>query len=417
MNAFFKHLKSSEYINISNTSSLYHDELKYFNYSATVDTSYFKKMGYVIGINNKIGGGFSLQTKELALMKCVGEVIERLCQSCYQKSNIIYSSYNRLIKENTIALDPTNYIFKEDVKNAKFGWVKGFDLIEDRSVYIPAQLTYNNFLTNNNEIMLTAPISTGAAAGFSHMDCLLNGICEVIERDVNMTTYLNKIAFSPLNLMSVNGVANSYLQKCIRYNLTPYIFRQINDLEVPCFLTILIDETQLGPAIVVGSKVAPDIDHAILGSIEEALMGRMWVRSQIRDNGFCNNFHINRKEIDTHERTYLFWSGQEVCKLEYLTKNKKILFAYEPKKIDKKQVLRSLIRSLSKKNMKAYYVDVTLEYFKETGIHVYKIIIPTMQALYLDQTKPIYNMNRIKKVSDFYKKKQFKIYNFPHFFP
>lgn len=146
---------------------------------------------------------------------------------------------------------------------------------------MPAQLVYVPYSYQHDEPLLRFPISTGAATGVSLDDALYRGICEVVERDAFMITYLNKIVSPQVNLFSIKDktiydIANIFK----RYKLELVILNLTTDLQIPVFAAVTLDRTGLGPAVSVGLKAGFNIKETIIGAIEESLMVRTWIRDK-----------------------------------------------------------------------------------------------------------------------------------------
>ena len=217
----------------------------------------------------KIAGG-SDPEPERALMKAIGEGVERHCLGIYRKKNSIVSSYAK-IKER--AVDPDLFITIPSVQkkepgfsqwqfdeNSIFQWDKCFSLLDKQSVFIPAQLIYVPYKYLPGEPIIQLPISTGAAAGRSLKEALYRGICEAVERDAFMITYLNKI--SP-PIIDLTFLKDNRIQKFLtifnRYNLELYVLDITTNIGLPTVFVVIIDKTGIGPAVSVGAKTSLDI--------------------------------------------------------------------------------------------------------------------------------------------------------------
>lgn len=133
--------------------------------------------------------------------------------------------------------------------------------------------------------MFYLPISTGAAGGGSLTAALTRGIFEIVERDSFVIAYLNKIRFPKVSLDSVKDEYVQFLLEMLkRYRLAIHVIDITNDLKIPCFLSIIVNKTGIGPAVSTGLKCHLDPIEAITGSIEEAFNVRTWTRQNYEDN-------------------------------------------------------------------------------------------------------------------------------------
>src|SRR5581483_5935627 len=202
---------------------------------------------------NLTASALSFFSAEIGLLKCLMEGLERFSLVTYKNTQIKRSSFTNLKK---YALDPMQFVNKASTKDLEFGWLHGIDFIEDRSCLLPAQTLHINYLQNHkDEAFLTSPVSTGAAAGFTHESTLLRALYEVIERDAFMCVYLNKNKPPQIDISRINNNnVQTIIRKAKRYRLELFVFDITNNLNIPTFLAVLIDKTGIGPAVSVGLK-------------------------------------------------------------------------------------------------------------------------------------------------------------------
>lgn len=398
---------------IKNTSSLFYDEPPFYLYSAFLNDQpqYFKKRDYQVKTNNIVCGGTSFNSMYEALLKCVGESVERLCLFCYPKKIVSFASHRDL---KQVALNPTFYKKNKSIEKTTIGWVRGYDLMENVHCLLPAQLVFLNYLLGKKEYNLTSRISTGAASGFNHESTLLRGIYEVIERDAFMNIYLNKITPPRINLKNFkNKTIENILKKLQRYRLKTIVFNITTNISIPTFLAIIIDQTGIGPAFSLGARSSLNIDKAVIESICEAFCGRVLSRSILTKKRDRNRVP---KIIKTQDDRAVFWSTpQRIKELSFLLNQSTAQSDIAIKKyFDDKEELKRTIEILNEKKCKVYYADITLPFLKKWDYKVYKVIIPYLQPLYLDEEEKELRRERLKEVSVFFGKKQFLINKIPH---
>lgn len=406
-------LSSRGLLNYIGSVHHFFDEPKLHQYSCQLQ--YPKMLSDGIYNREINAAGLSIDTKEESVLKCLGESIERLCLFCFKSKQLLPSRVQGF-DINGYDLDTHLNIAKHTLGGTKFKCVRGYELKDDRPCLIPAQLVYLNYhsraepwLSNDN------PISTGAAGGFTHEETLLRGILEIVERDAFMTMYLNKI---PVQKVSLGTITSPSVKKLIymygRYNLIVHVFNMSNNIIVPSYLTILEDHTGLGPPISLGMKADLDSDRAVLGSLEEAFLTRSWVRKKIIDKTLTKA-DLEDSSIKTLLDRAQFWlSKNKVAKINFLLKNK-------PSKYNKSTLLHSSLERLKSisnqlliKGHRVWYVDITLDMFKSAGYRVYKVIIPSLQPLYLNESSKQLRLKRLKEISLYFNQKKFSINDYPH---
>lgn len=384
------------------------DEPKFFSYAAPLNSSKGFSDGKPLILN---AGGFSFEDKELALLKCLGEAIERFSTLVFRKNLLTYSTFESLMEP---ALNPALFTNKLTTNNTKLGWVKGFSL--DQEPYlIPAQVIYLNYAGQFKEPRLTQFITTGAAGGFDHESTILRGVYEVIERDAFMLTYLLKIRVPCIKLSTLENSRIDYIiQKAKRYNLELRVFDITNDLQIPSFLSVLIDRTGLGPPVSLGLKSSLSPIDAVIGSMEESFHTRPWMKHELL-HGKRGDLKINPRDIKYLLERGLFWMSPKMLKhLDFLLNQPEKGFKLLQNEITPAKELRLVKNILEEKGFKVFYADITMKNFKKLGYLVYKVIIPELQPLFLNEGRREIRSKRVMDVSAYFGIEKAQINPVPH---
>lgn len=366
----------------------YNDEPQLFQYTAVIQKT---SVLCTEGENDNLAGGTAV-LKEKAIMKTLGEGIERYCLAIFQKKDLIKSSIRQL-RGNY--LDPVSVVnfsssqlknkalsdfkFHED---AELSWVKGYSMIQKKPIFVPAQLIYVPYHIYN-EPVIRLPITTGAACGTSLEEAIFRGICEIVERDSFMIFYLNKLFPTRLDLV---GSKNEFLitlsNNYKRYNLDLYVFDISTDLPLTSIMAIIVDRSGVGPAISVGLKCSTLSGVAIVGAIEEAQQIRSWIRDEMYKH---KEAIVKSDSLDLKERG-LYWSKLDRIKdLDFFLNSKNIIRVDEFIKTSDATAtdFDGLIQMLKHKKLEAVFVDVTRPEVKKKGFVIVKVIMPQLQPLYL----------------------------------
>ncbi|QLK26188.1 YcaO-like family protein [Natrinema zhouii] len=221
-----------------------------------------------------------------ALMKAVGEGLERYCAGVYRDSEFVRASENDL--EN--AVPPTALVRPDDAPAydaaAEHRWVPGEALETGEPVHLPAAAVQ----FPQPGASLVPAITTGLGLGSSTVDALVSGLTEVIERDATMLAWYS--TFEPLGL-SVETDAFATLERRARsegLSVTPLLVTQ--DIDVPVVAVAVHREPDAledgesispdddaWPAFAVGSAAGLDAAAAARSALEEALQNWMELRS------------------------------------------------------------------------------------------------------------------------------------------
>lgn len=354
-------------------------------------------------------GGADFFYKEKAVLRCLGEAVERTCLGYYREKDIVCASYKEL---ESSAVNPREFVsfsknqisdqaFKNCVfdENTKFGWVLGKSLINEKKLFVPAQLVYLSYRFRQNEPIIRRTNSTGAAAYTNRDEAIYRGICEAVERDAVMIYYLNKISPPIIDLASSEDEELIMVDKRFRRkNLELYVLDLKTDIDIPVFGTLLIDRAG-GPAVAFASKSDFDSKKAVLGSIDEAV--RIWCgkRRKMTENPDFSSIEARAHEIyDLTERGLLWAQAKMIKHIEFLTYGKKKSFELTNSTGTSSKRLNLALNYFRKNKIEVVSVDITAPAASKLGFFAFMTIIPKLQPLYLDERYRCWGGERLYNV-------------------
>lgn len=384
-----KFLKFKKVVKNFYRSLNFNDEPKLFQYACVM-----KSPSFIWGDNKgeDISSGIAID-EDRAKIKALGEAIERyclsLCSKDLKKASLKELDNRALDIKTVVNFSPRqlkNKRFKECRinENDVFEWVKGYSITKRKTVFIPAQLVFVPYKHFNKEKIIREPITTGAACSTSLSGAIYRGICEIIERDAFMITYLNRLKVPLIDVenshnMKIKNLANYFK----RYRLEIYVFDITTDIKIPSVMSILIDRTGMGPAVSVGLSADLDYEKAVLKSMEEAQHSRPWIRTMLFEGKQLNK---PSKHLDLDERAVLWSDIKMIRYLDFLLKNKEVKKMGKHKKYKGTlKMLKKTLEIFNKKNIEILFVDVTTPPAVKIGFKTVKVIIPQMQPLYLTE--------------------------------
>ena len=148
-----------------------------------------------------------------------------------------------------------------------------------------------------------------------------------------------------------------------------------------------------------GTKADFSDEAALIGSMEEALQVRSWIRNlyEVRKN----KYKINGKE-DIHEIHHrgIYWYNQKLIKtLDFFLNSEGKKFNNDPfsKKNTRNKIFK-LKEIMEKNGIDIYYVDVTFSGFKKNSYRVVKTLSPQIMPLYFSEKYPYLNCERLYEV-------------------
>jgi ribosomal protein S12 methylthiotransferase accessory factor len=379
------------------------DEPQFFQYVC-------ERSPYSIKVKKGFGYGCGEDESE-AFISAVAEAIEHYCILFEREELLIKGSYKAF---KDIAVDPMRFVplAKEQLNNRAFkkfrinessiiNWLEGYSLTNKRKVLVPASLVYANYDASlRREPTIQLGISTGAACGDSLAFAQYRGICEIIERDAYVISFLNKL---PKKLIEIDK--DSYLvnikSRVERYNLEVYVLETRLDLSLITTICIILDRTGSGPAVSVGLGGDLDPRAAIKTSIFEAV--RRHISSRDR---FFRKKQLplpSKNSFDWFSlQKLLLWSAPHMLlEAEKFIKNEKVSydelnsrknnFLYEDK-------VKHLVDELKRFNYEVICVDVTIPEVKKQGLTVVKMLIPELVPVWKDERYPYLGMQRLYSV-------------------
>jgi thiazole/oxazole-forming peptide maturase SagD family component len=371
---------------------------------------------YSTSFKNFIDGvGVSIKSKQEALFKSLIEAIERFATYNIENKLLVY------VKTECLKTRVINHPILNKVNlssGTKIACVGGYNLKNNQSVLIPAQLIYLS--RKQIDKVILPKLFSGSAAGFDKTTTLLRAIYEVVERDAFMTIYLNKISPRRVNLSSIrNSLTNKIVKNYRRYNLEPYLFEITNDLGIPTFLSILVDLTTKGQCFTPGGKSSLDVKEAMIGALTETHLCRSGFRYKTINNFYKKNRQVVSNKMKTMSERAAYWFPiKMLAQINFLFQSSEIFYKISPFIIKPSYELALLKEKIEKKGFQIYYVNITPPFFKKLGGYVYKVIIPGLQDVYFDEeNKNKYiNVTRLKQVAKYFGKKKVIINRIPHFF-
>lgn len=382
---------------------IFYDDPSFYHYAISLNAHSVRGKSKQFMVQ---GSGNSLFSRREALIKALGETYERAALHSHSNHKSVNKSFKELKDKN--ALDPSSFEENKVFGDSSIVWVKG-TFNNKSSTYIPAQMVFLSYVGKNEKHIRFPQVSTGAAGGFAFENALLSGIYEVIERDAFMNTYLATIAPPRINPYEHGGKSfRRILKKIERYKLELYVFDITNNLNIPTFMSILVDRTGFAHSISIGAKSSFNTEKAIMASVSEACTVRIMTHSASYKNA-------HKKVVHSLDDRRDFWF--DVSKLKYLDflLNAKIVKRKKMQTANSKDELKTILEILKKNNLRLYHSDISTQQMKKIGYVVLKVIIPELQPLFLDERERKYvNIERVRAVAEQFGKRFEAVNPIPH---
>jgi len=381
---------------------------------------------YLVRVKSEVSGpgwngvGNSFIDEKQALVAAIGEALERYSIAYFlpEAGKYIDASFEKIRSQ---ALDIFSLAgTSPEERNAKnsalplyfnqkiiFRWMPGYSLTQERPLLVPLQLVTSAYRPwrTGEEPLLRIFVSTGAATGATFEDAVYRGICEVIERDAYMITWLNKLSPPKLDLESID---DSRFQKVLesfkRNRLELKITILPTDLPVHVLLALIIDRTGAGPAVVATGDASLSFMEALWGAVTEAASLRLEVRNHFEhatqtgeEFGFQDLSQIGRKG------RLLLWARKGMEReIEFLLKGKEIKTEDFPDFLSSRESAKTkmdfIAAAFKKEGLEAAAVDLTPVSIKSIPLKIVFVVAPQLQPMHLEEALPYFWGERLKTV-------------------
>jgi len=256
------------------------------------------------------------------------------------------------------------------------GWVKGFDLMEEEDIWVPASAVFHPY-ASKLDFNLFRTTTNGLASGNTMEEAVLHGLCEVIERDAWSICEIKRKARSDLKV-GEKGSVRKLFDKFSAKGVELHLKELTSDVGIPTF-GVASDDVQLqDPALLnlgVGTHLDPKI--AALRALTEVAQSRL---TQIHGAREDTTRAQNSRKIgyERMKKLNMLWfceAGAEKS-LEDV-ENLASMDVYE-------DIIIVLDRLCKLGFKRAVAVDLTR---KELGIPVARIIVPRMEVFAMDEDR------------------------------
>ncbi len=377
---------------------LFHDEPKLFalRLAAThTPTDGYPKMSgghYSRGVSHDYDG---------ALSKVVGELLERYTLMSYRDADLIHASIKSLAQRKKIFLDPRladHYApWQRDrlpgrriEDTSTFRFVEGVSLTHGKRGLIPAQMVYPNYRLAEQEPVFCESNSSGAGGYFTEEEAILSGLYELIQRDGFLKVWLSQKTPRRIDTASLRDSAlQELLEQCARYRLEVNVLDVTSEFDIPIYVTVLVDRTGIGPAIVLGGGCGSDPEKAILRSLTEAIGVRGWLRATRERIGAFPTWEGVEPfttEWGQQDRLLLWYGSERIDDVAFLLSGNKTPLNRKPTVFDSsKEELHALVRNLSSHGEKFEVFSFIARHhlLRDLTYHSAKVCVPGLLRLYM----------------------------------
>lgn len=183
-------------------------------------------------------------------------------------------------------------------------WVEGYDLLKERSCWVPWEAVSTNFVLSPNHLPTFFMSTNGLASGNGVLEAICHGLLEVIERDaITLWEVGGGRRERPIAPEAVPNLAcRQFLEDWAKDDLNVLLWNITSDLGIPAFAATMFDGLRghrtrtVGMFSGYGCHLSASV--AVARAITEAAQSRLTVISGSRDDLLPHDYLNCRNEDD-----------------------------------------------------------------------------------------------------------------------
>jgi ribosomal protein S12 methylthiotransferase accessory factor len=349
-----------------------------------------------------------------AIMKAVGESIERYCPAHFRYEDFLLSAYKDLKCE---AVNPEDFaLFSEKqyaepdfpftrlTESTPLRWDSAYSLTHDQPILVPASFVYiPYFFSQSDEPPIHSPVSTGLACGPNLASAIYKGLLEVIERDAFMIMWQNQLSCPKIDLSTVqDSFIQSFLNEISILPVECQAYLVPSDIGVPMVMILLLNNSGAPPYTVIGMSADLNPNKALMLAVEEVCWGWLGMsRYAMAEKEYKPaKDYSNVDTLTRHALAYAVDPGL-FKSIEFLNpSDKKISMQDIENRSDESMVnnIRHLADKLREKNLNVIVKDLTTVDVDEAGFKVIRAVVPGMHHLDINHTRRYLGGKRLYEV-------------------
>jgi ribosomal protein S12 methylthiotransferase accessory factor len=361
------------------------------------------------------GAGF---TPETGKVSALGELIEGYCASFIPPDSVVHGSYEELSSTHEV-LEPERWAlfserqyaqpgfpFSPFTRKSVLGWVRGFSLVREREVLVPASVVHMPYRPARGEALISPGLSTGLAAGDSLERAILSGMYECFERDAFTIFWMNQL---PVRRVDLKGTRPEHRVRRLfeEHLVTPgyhyRVFDITNDLGVPTAYVILTRQTTRGPLHIVGASSRLDGSEAVLKALVEAVQGAPYVQ-HLMDTDPTWRPAPDFQNVEGFEHSAKLYTVAPELTPHLMEVEQRVQADVtleqlpHPDTSSPAASLEGLVSKLRQRDYEAIVVDLTTDDIAALGLKVVRVLLPELQPLHGAHRLPFLGGKRLYEV-------------------
>lgn len=330
-------------------------------------------------------------TEQTAAMGAIGEAVERYCSLQPDHDAVFEASADQL---GPHAISPVELVLYSAeqyesglIHYPRFqsghttSWIRGRFLPGGDEAFVPAAMSYLGAIGEQ----WCHNTSNGLAAGPDLASAVLGGLCELVERDAFLITWMNQLAVPEVVFGPTNGLAHAIREHYLRRGLEVRVFNATMDIPIYTMMAFAIDRTGNGPSAVIGLGCSLDPAEALTKALFEMCQGRvseLWRYRQRADDERITSIEQVRR-LEDHGA--IFAEEELLTELEFLldSPHRVQVDALSNRSYgDPAADLAQCVELVSQAGSRVAFVDLTTPDIAPFGIRVVRAIATNLQPIH-----------------------------------
>lgn len=258
-------------------------------------------------------------------------------------------------------------------------WARGWSLTNERSVWVPAALVWMHLAALTASERLSVPISTGCAAHSDPARAMMNGLCEVVERDAIAVTWLQRLPLPEIDLSDAPLAVRDAVDAANSTGRRHRFFDATSDIGLPTIYCVDTDPASENLRHVVMCSTELDPARAIVKILREISSSR--IALQVGRTGSDEVDEFN----GVMDGARYMGARSRASAFDFLLDNDTPPVPFSAvKRIDDQDTdiaLRHVVERLRVSDCEAVIVDISTPEARSVGLTVVRAIVPQLMPL------------------------------------
>jgi ribosomal protein S12 methylthiotransferase accessory factor len=325
-----------------------------------------------------------------AMLKTLGEVVERYCPVFYDVDRFEKASYQDLNGQTVAPREKAlfhphqyrgeHFHYVPFERDTEVHWEHCIDMTEGGRTYYPAAYVYMPWRAQEPAIGYTT--TTGLAAHTSTAEAVLGGLYEVIERDSFVITWLQKLDVPRIRL---TPDLEDYIYDRFPDHYEFHLFDITLDLGVPTVWGLCFGETEYGEFMAVGASTRSTYEGALKKTVNEIGQAIPYFRHFLEEHdGEQSAAYEELTSFEDHSLYYINHPDEIDALRAWLQtgKTREVPFSDgETPRPHARAAVDRIVDRLAEKGYRTLVTDLTTEDVLQAGFKCVKVSVPSLIEL------------------------------------